>query len=152
MTSTPRARRTKPADASPAAADPAALREEIEQTRQELGDTVEELAARMDVRERVRGKAADTTEQAKQKVAEAADAARAKARGLREQAVARAAAVRDTVGDTPPQRMVGQAAGMARSWRGPLLVAGAVAVLAGWLRRQRGQQRSQRRGRAGRRR
>jgi Protein of unknown function (DUF3618) len=135
MTNEPSGRQKVPAGEQPS--DPAALREDIEQTRQEVGDTVEALAAKADVRGRVRRKAADTTEQAKQKVAEAAGAARTKAQDLKEQAVARTAAVRETVAETPPQQVVGQAAGTARSWRGPLLLAGGtVAVLAGWLRRR----------------
>jgi hypothetical protein len=43
-----------------------ALREEIEQTRAELGQTVEALAARMDVKERARQAVRRGTVQAKQ--------------------------------------------------------------------------------------
>lgn len=44
--------------------DPAALRAQVERTRERLGDTVEELAARADVKARAREKAAGARERA----------------------------------------------------------------------------------------
>ena len=49
------------------AKDPEQLREEIEETRRELGDTVEALAAKADVKSRVREKVESTKESAAQK-------------------------------------------------------------------------------------
>jgi nucleotide-binding universal stress UspA family protein len=46
------------------AKDPEQLREEIEETRRELGDTVEALAAKADVKARVREKVETTKESA----------------------------------------------------------------------------------------
>jgi hypothetical protein len=146
MTNQPPGERQKATAAEPS--DPAALREEILRTRKELGDTVEALAAKADVGARAKEKAAEVAERARQKASEVADAARTGVAGIKEQAAARAGAARDAVADTPPQA-IGQVAGVAKTWRGPLLlVAAAVAMLAGWLRWQR----SRRTGRARRRR
>jgi ElaB/YqjD/DUF883 family membrane-anchored ribosome-binding protein len=49
------------------AKDPEQLRDEIEETRRELGDTVEALAAKADVKSRVREKVESTKESAAQK-------------------------------------------------------------------------------------
>ena len=49
------------------AKDPDQLREEIEETRQELGDTVEALVAKTDVKARVKDKVSSTKESAAQK-------------------------------------------------------------------------------------
>jgi Protein of unknown function (DUF3618) len=49
------------------AKDPDQLREEIEETRREMGDTVEALAAKADVKARVREKMESTKESAAQK-------------------------------------------------------------------------------------
>jgi uncharacterized protein DUF3618 len=49
------------------AKDPEQLREEIEETRRELGDTVEALAAKADVKARVKDKVGATKESAAQK-------------------------------------------------------------------------------------
>ena len=66
----------------------AALRSEIEQTRAELGETVEELAARADVKARAKEKVEDTKARTKEKVAETVDKAKT-------QAVATAAEVKE---------------------------------------------------------
>jgi hypothetical protein len=47
--------------------DPEQIREEIEETRRELGDTVEALAAKADVKARVREKVVSTKDSAAQK-------------------------------------------------------------------------------------
>jgi ElaB/YqjD/DUF883 family membrane-anchored ribosome-binding protein len=54
--------------------DPEQIREEIEATRQELGDTVEALAAKADVKARVRGRIDATKESAAQKLGKAREA------------------------------------------------------------------------------
>jgi hypothetical protein len=46
------------------------VRQEIEQTRQSLGETVDELAARADVRARARAKAVQAKAQAQAQIAE----------------------------------------------------------------------------------
>jgi hypothetical protein len=53
----------------------AELREDIEQTRADLGDTAAALAAKTDVKARVKGSAARTTDRIKEKAEQAADAA-----------------------------------------------------------------------------
>jgi hypothetical protein len=50
------------------AVDAQALRAEIAQTREELGHTVEVLAARMDVKERARQAAKDTAQRARRQL------------------------------------------------------------------------------------
>ena len=54
--------------------DPEQIREEIEATRQELGDTVEALAAKADVKTRVREKIDSTKESAAEKLGKAREA------------------------------------------------------------------------------
>jgi ElaB/YqjD/DUF883 family membrane-anchored ribosome-binding protein len=49
------------------AKDPEQIREEIEETRREMGDTVEALAAKADVKARMREKISSTKESAAQK-------------------------------------------------------------------------------------
>jgi ElaB/YqjD/DUF883 family membrane-anchored ribosome-binding protein len=49
------------------AKDPEQIREEIEETRREMGDTVEALAAKADVKARMREKIESTKESAAQK-------------------------------------------------------------------------------------
>ena len=62
------------------AVTPEALREDIARTREQLGETVEALAAKADVKARVRQKAAGTAGQARQRAAEAVGQAREQAR------------------------------------------------------------------------
>jgi head-tail adaptor len=52
-------------------AEPAELREEIARTRADLGDTVEELAAKTDVKARAKDAASDAAEKAKAELADA---------------------------------------------------------------------------------
>jgi ElaB/YqjD/DUF883 family membrane-anchored ribosome-binding protein len=54
--------------------DPEHIREEIEDTRRELGDTVEALAAKADVKAQVRERIAHTKESAAQKLGQAREA------------------------------------------------------------------------------
>jgi len=58
------------------AKDPEQLREEIEETRRELGDTVEALAAKADVKSRAREKVESTKESVASKKDELLDKAR----------------------------------------------------------------------------
>jgi ElaB/YqjD/DUF883 family membrane-anchored ribosome-binding protein len=54
--------------------DPEQIREEIEATRRELGDTVEALAAKTDVKARMRERIESTKETAAQKLGQAREA------------------------------------------------------------------------------
>ncbi|CAL9350533.1 DUF3618 domain-containing protein [Streptomyces sp. NPDC057838] len=58
---------TQPPHDEPTARSPEELREQVERTRHELGDTVQELAGRADVKTRAREKAVAVKEQAGQK-------------------------------------------------------------------------------------
>jgi succinyl-CoA synthetase beta subunit len=64
----------------------AEIQQEIERTRQRLGETVEELAAKADVKARVRGKAADVRAKAQDKATELSGKAQDKAAELSGQA------------------------------------------------------------------
>jgi hypothetical protein len=92
------------------------LRSEIAATRADLGDTVEALAAKTDVKARARHAVGDAADQAKQKVAAASDRAARAAGALTETAA--------TAKDQLPPRM-----------RRPLpwAVLGAAALLAGMV-------------------
>jgi ElaB/YqjD/DUF883 family membrane-anchored ribosome-binding protein len=65
----PSTARASVADGAPK--DPEQIREEIEETRRELGDTVEALAAKADVKSRVREKVGSTKESAAEKLGKA---------------------------------------------------------------------------------
>jgi hypothetical protein len=52
------------------------LREEIERTREHLGETVEQLAAKVDVKARAQARAAELTDEVRQATAQGASAAR----------------------------------------------------------------------------
>jgi hypothetical protein len=60
--------------AGPAFDDPGELRREIEHTRQELGDTVEALTRRLDVKARAQDKMADVRQRLREGTAQAAGA------------------------------------------------------------------------------
>ena len=55
------------------------LRQEIEHTRQRLGETVDELAAKADIKARAQAKAAEATAQARDRAAKATAQARDRA-------------------------------------------------------------------------
>ena len=74
------------ADAEPAAPDDARqLKEEIERTREQLGETVERLAAKADMQSRARDKAAELTGRMKTTTARARQQAAARTASLRSQ-------------------------------------------------------------------
>jgi hypothetical protein len=119
---------TLPGESSAHPADEAqALREEIEQTRQHLGDTVEQLAAKADVKKQARAEAARLGERVRVAVA--------RARG---QARLTAAKARKT---TPGQarHALDKGARTAREQLGPLAaaVAALVTALIIWKRAKR---------------
>jgi hypothetical protein len=104
-----------------------ALREEIEQTREHLGDTVEQLAAKADVKKQARAGAARLGERARVAVA--------RARG---QAMLTAAKASKTAPGRA-RHALDKGARTAREHRGPLAAAvGAlVAALISWKRAKR---------------
>jgi Protein of unknown function (DUF3618) len=133
------------------------LRREIEETREQLGDTVQQLAAKTDVTARARDKAVELTQKVKGKasqtqahaaasaanarsqVAEKAEAARQQVLPVvsagKDQLQTRAAAAGTPVWDATPEpvrQAVARGASTIRQHRAPLAVA-ASALVAGYL-------------------
>jgi hypothetical protein len=128
--------------------DPRALREEIERTREQLGATVEALAAKADVKAQAQQKVSQLTErlttkaaQAQRQLADKTAKPRRKVFALigpaKDQVSQRAAEAATSVSKVTPEpvkQAAGKAAGTARRRRGPLAAAGAVgAAVLGWL-------------------
>jgi LPXTG-motif cell wall-anchored protein len=144
-------------------ADPAdealELRDEIEQTREHLGDTVEQLAAKADVKKQARAEAARLGERVRVAAARARGRAvltAARARGAGTQAQQKGAAARQAAREkvqtwaapakkTAPgqaRHALDRSARTAREQRGPLAVVvgaltAALAALIIWKRRKR---------------
>ncbi len=129
--------------------DPQELQEEIERTREHLGQTVEALMAKVDVKARaqdeasrligrLKARAVQARQQAVARTYQARHQVADKTAGPREQ-VAEAAAGISKVTPEPVKQAAGNAAATARQRRTPLLAAiGAVgAGLVGWLLFQR---------------
>lgn len=74
--------------------DPKQLEAEIERTRQQLAETVQELAARVDVKSRARAKAAEVTGRMKSTTVQAGSNAAARAGNMRRQVASRTTAAR----------------------------------------------------------
>ena len=74
--------------------DPRQLEAEIERTREELGQTVQELAARVDVKSRARAKAAELSGRAKSTAAQVRRNAAARAGSARSQVTSKTGAAR----------------------------------------------------------
>jgi hypothetical protein len=129
------------------------LQQEIEQTREQLGDTVERLVAKTDVKARAQGKAAELADRVKGQASQARTQAAARTGSVRDQltsntaaagqrAVYLGAAAKDQVAaagesvwDATPERArqaVAKGAGTARQHRVPLAVA-AGALIVGFL-------------------
>jgi hypothetical protein len=119
---------TRAADATPGDAPPddvQALNDQIERTRTELGETVEALAAKADVKARAQDKAGEIASRLTNAASQ-----------MREQTAARADQVAATVWDTTPEpvrQAARRAAGTARERRVPLAVALGTVLLVGWL-------------------
>jgi len=81
--------------------EPQRLRNEIEETRADLGETVQALAAKTDVKARAKNAVGDATDQAKDKLAAARDRAAQAAGAVAETA----ASAKDQLaqGQVPPQ-------------------------------------------------
>ena len=145
------------AGALSAAPDVQQVEQEIERTREQLGETVEQLAAKADVKGRARAKAAEVSESVKNKTSQAQNEVAAGAESVRSQLVAKTATARQKAmsaggagkdqlqGRTaavvtpvweaapePSRRSVAQGASTARQHRVPLAVAAGV-VIAGYL-------------------
>ncbi|AGS67291.1 DUF3618 domain-containing protein [Streptomyces collinus] len=137
---------TQPPHDEPTAQSPEELREQIEHTRHELGDTVQALAAKTDVKARAQEKAAEMKEQAAVKAGELKEQAALKAEQVKAKAAEAASRVQDKLPDPVRERAV-QAAGQARATtaqglhkaRGnrQLLVAAAAAGTLVWLIRRK---------------
>jgi hypothetical protein len=93
-----------------------ALAEEIEQTRQQLGETVEALAAKADVKGRAQHRAAEVKDSLRGKARAAGDKATEQAGELRDEAAAKTAQARDAA-QTASTRMTGRAAEAGRAVR-----------------------------------
>lgn len=115
-----------------APADVRALEAEIERTREQLGETVQELAARADVKGRARAKAAEVSQRVKGTTAQVRGTAGARARSVRSQAASATGAAR--------QQVTNGARGARERWM-PLTVAAAGVLAIGcaafneWQRR-----------------
>jgi Protein of unknown function (DUF3618) len=126
----PATRQEAPAGAAAAGPpdNPEELKQEIERTREQLGATVEALAAKADVKAQAQAKASQVTGHLKSKVAQA------------KQQAAGAAERLSKVTPDPVQRVAAKAAGTGRERRVQLVMAAGAVVLA-WLliarRRQR---------------
>ena len=143
-----------PADAGAAVPDDAQLQQEIERTREQLGETVEQLAAKADVKARARDKAAEfsgrvksTAGQARKEAAARSESARSQLAGKtaaarqkatsaggagKDQLQTRAAAVAMPVWEATPEhlrRAVAKGASTARQRRVPLAAAAAALIL-----------------------
>ena len=70
------------------------VEQEIERTREQLGETVEQLAAKADVKGRARAKAAEVSERVKSKTSQAQNEVAAGAESVRSQLVAKTATAR----------------------------------------------------------
>ncbi len=73
--------------------DPQALRDEIAATRHDLGETMEALAAKADVKARAKDAVGHASDQAKEKITQASDQVKEKIGAVRDQAVELAANV-----------------------------------------------------------
>jgi len=133
--------------------DAGQLQQEIERTREQLGQTVEQLAAKADVKGRARAKAVEVSERVKTRTGQAQSDVAAGAESVRSQLAAKAAAARqkaasasgagksrlDAVGTPmweatpePLRRSVARGASIARQHRVPLAAAAGV-LIAGYL-------------------
>jgi hypothetical protein len=115
--------------------DPGQLKAEIEQTREQLGDTVGQLTAKADVKGRTQAKAADLTDRAKAKASQARQQAAVQADSVRSQLAATTAAAREqasSAGEAVPEsvkRAAVKGGQAARQHRNPLAIAAGVLIL-----------------------
>ncbi|MGW1068306.1 DUF3618 domain-containing protein [Streptomyces aureus] len=119
---------TQPPHDEATASSPEELREQVEKTRQELGQTVQALAAKTDLQARAQEKAAEVKQQAAAKAGE-----------LKAKAAQAASQVQDKIPD-PVKGKAARGAQAARDNRTLLVAAAAGTVLVVWLawRRRKG--------------
>ncbi|QDO01734.1 DUF3618 domain-containing protein [Streptomyces sp. RLB1-9] len=151
---------TQPPHDEPTVSSPEQLREHVEQTRQEFGETVENLAAKTDVKARAQEKATVLTEQAGAQAAELTGQVKVKAveaahlvqdklpDPVKDSATAAAGQVKAKAGQAgqvwqdkapePVRAKAQQGVEVARDNRTLLIVAGSVAGAAWLLLRRRG--------------
>jgi hypothetical protein len=114
----------------------AAVASDIQATREELGQTVEALAAKADVKARAREQARNISERLRVKTTDAARAARSAAgpvaSWVKDRALAGGGSVRQAVPE-PARRAVSRAATAAKGKRAAVAVAGVGLVLGCWL-------------------
>ncbi|GAA0461627.1 DUF3618 domain-containing protein [Streptomyces stramineus] len=118
-----------PPQGNEAAPTPQELRERVEHTREELGRTVEALAAKADVKARAQEKKAEIKEQAADKAAQVAEQVR--------ETAARAGQLAADKTPEPVREKAGQAVTMARANRNPLLAVTAALAVFLLIRRSR---------------
>jgi ElaB/YqjD/DUF883 family membrane-anchored ribosome-binding protein len=88
----------------PPSDDPDAIRADIERTREELGDSVEALAAKADVKARAQDKLAEARERARRAAQDATKRAKERVRHAAQDATERAKATAQQAGETVRQR------------------------------------------------
>ena len=114
---------------------PEQLKAEIEQTREQLGDTVDQLTAKADVKGRTQAKAADLTDRAKAKTSQARLQAAVQADRVRSRLAATTAKAREQAASAgkavpePVRRVVVNGGEAARQHRKPLAIAVGVLIL-----------------------
>lgn len=116
---------------APSAAPPEslqALTDEIERTREELGETVEALVAKADVKARARDKATEVAG----RVSSMASQVKGTASQVKEQAAARAGTA-GAAAPEPVRRAASRAVSIAQKRQILIAIAIGGAVLAGWL-------------------
>ncbi|MER7124056.1 DUF3618 domain-containing protein [Streptomyces goshikiensis] len=137
---------------SPGTSGSAELREQVERTRDELGQTVEGLAAKTDIKSQAAEKATLVSDQIREKARQAAQLVRNKIPDPVLQRTAQAATqVRESSAKAgeyatcktpdPLLEKAEQAATVARAHRTPLLAVGVAAVVLLLVRRSRGRRR-----------
>ncbi|MDX6361009.1 DUF3618 domain-containing protein [Streptomyces sp. NPDC058274] len=126
------------ADAAKAvgAKGPEELRRQIEETRSQLGDTVEELAAKADVKARARARAADLKDKAGAMTVQVKSTAALAGHTVQDKASQAGHAVQDTVPGPVRTAATNVVRAGLRHPR-PVLIAGAGAVVAAGLLRRR---------------
>jgi Protein of unknown function (DUF3618) len=144
----PRSGAARAAVQEPIPSDPQALAQDIERTRQQLGDSVEALVAKADVSAQVRGKAVEMKGRVAGAAGVAADRITAKTADLRHQlpaatsdvtqAVAAGGAKAWQITPAPVQQATTRAARTVRERPGPYAATAGVLLLLGWLVWRRG--------------
>jgi hypothetical protein len=116
-------------------ADPEQLNAKIEQAREQLGETVDQLTPKADVKERAQATAADLADRAKAKTSQARQQALVQAGSARSQLAATTATVREqasSASEVVPEsvrRVVVKGGQAARQHRKPLAIAAGGLVL-----------------------